>query len=112
MANIYTNAFYDLTTTVKTDVYTCPAGSRVIIQNIQLTCESGTTQVQVYIYDNSAATEYEISHVSVGANTTVNLAKGPVILEENDILRIMANSANVVSGMLSILEINRSDQNG
>ena len=112
MANIYTNAFYDLTTTVKTDVYTCPAGSRVIIQNIQLTCESGTTQVQAYIYDNSAATEYEISHVSVGANTTINLAQGPVILEENDILRIEANSANVVSGTVSILEINRSDENG
>ena len=112
MANIYTNAFFDLTTTDKIDIYTCPAGSRVIIQNIQLTCESGTTQVQVYIYDNSAATEYEISHVSVGANTTVNLAKGPIVLEENDVLRIEANSANVVSGTVSILEINRSDENG
>jgi len=112
MANIYKNAFFDLTTTDKIDIYTCPAGSRVIIQNIQLTCESGTTQVQVYIYDNSAATEYEISHVSVGANTTVNLAKGPIVLEENDVLRIEANSANVVSGTVSILEINRSDENG
>jgi len=112
MANIYTNAFFDLTTTDKIDIYTCPAGSRVIIQNIQLTCESGTTQVQAYIYDNSAATEYEISHVSVGANTTVNLAKGPIVLEENDVLRIEANSANVVSGTVSILEINRSDENG
>ena len=112
MANIYTNAFFDLTTTDKIDIYTCPAGSRVIIQNIQLTCESGTTQVQAYIYDNSAATEYEISHISVGANTTVNLAKGPIVLEENDVLRIEANSANVVSGTVSILEINRSDENG
>jgi len=112
MANIYKNAFFDLTTTDKIDIYTCPAGSRVIIQNIQLTCESGTTQVQAYIYDNSAATEYEISHVSVGANTTVNLAKGPIVLEENDVLRIEANSANVVSGTVSILEINRSDENG
>jgi len=112
MANIYTNAFFDLTTTDKIDIYTCPAGSRVIIQNIQLTCESGTTQVQAYIYDNSAATEYEISHVSVGANTTVNLAKGPIVLEENDVLRIEANSVNVVSGTVSILEINRSDENG
>jgi len=40
------------------------------------------------------------------------MAKGPIILEENDVLRIEANAANVVSGMLSILEINRSDQNG
>jgi len=112
MANIYKNAFYDLTTTDKTDIFTCPAGSRVIIQNIQLTNESGTTQIQVYIYDNSAATEYEIAHDSISANETLNMAKGPVILEENDVLRIEADAANVVSGMVSILEINRSDQNG
>jgi len=112
MANIYRNAFYDLTTTDKTDVFTCPTGSRVIIQNIQLTNETGATQVQVYIYDYSAAAEYEIAHSNVSANATLNMAQGPVILEENDILRIMASSANVVSGMVSILEINRSDQNG
>ena len=36
MANIYGNAFFNLTTTDKTDVYTCPSDSRAIIQNIQL----------------------------------------------------------------------------
>ena len=109
MANIYGNAFFNLTTTNKTDVYTCPSDSRAIIQNIQLTNESGTTQVQVYVYDSSAATEYEISHDSVGANETVNMAKGPVILEESDVLRVQAGSANVVSGMVSILETNRNN---
>ena len=54
MANIYKNAFFNLATTDKTDVYTCPSDSRAIIQNIQLTNESGTTQVEVFVYDNSA----------------------------------------------------------
>jgi len=112
MANIYKNAFFDLNTTNLTTVYTCPSDSRAIVQNIQYTNESGTTQVQVYVTDNSASTTYEINHNSLSANETYNAALGPVILEESDILKIQANAANVLSGTLSILEINRSDQNG
>ena len=112
MANIYKNAFFDLNTTNLTTVYTCPSDSRAIIQNIQYTNESGTTQVQVYVTDNSASTTYEINHNSLSANETYNAALGPVILEESDILKIQANSADVLSGTASILEINRSDQNG
>jgi len=112
MANIYKNAFFDLNTTNLTTVYTCPSDSRAIIQNIQYTNESGTTQVQVYITDNSASTTYEINHNSLSSNQTYNAALGPVILEESDIIKIQANAANVLSGIVSILEINRSDQNG
>ena len=107
MANIYTNAFFDLTTTDLTTIYTCPSDSRTIVQNIQNTNESGTTQVQVYVTDTSASTTYEINHNSLSANETYNAALGPVILEENDILKIQANASNVVSGVVSILEINR-----
>ena len=107
MANIYKNGFFDLTTTALTTVYTCPSDSRAIVQNIQYTNEAGTTQVQVYITDASASTTYEINHNSLSANETYNAALGPVILEENDVLKIQANASNVVSGMVSILEINR-----
>lgn len=112
MANIYKNAFFDLNTTNLTTVYSCPSDSRAIVQNIQYTNESGTTQVQVYVTDNSASTTYEINHNSISANETYNAALGPVVLEESDILKIQANAANVLSGTISILEINRSDQNG
>ncbi|MEL0176724.1 MAG: hypothetical protein VW810_00305 [Pelagibacteraceae bacterium] len=107
MANIYKNAFFDLDTTDITTIYTCPADSRAIIQNIQFTNETGTVQVQVYVTDSSASTTYEINHSSVSANSTTNAALGPVVLEENDILKIQAGTINVISGMVSILEINR-----
>ena len=107
MANIYKNAFFDLSTTDVTTVYTCPSDSRAIVQNIQYTNETGTTQVQVYVTDSSASTTYEINHNSLSANETYNAALGPVILEENDILKIQANATNVISGVVSILEINR-----
>ena len=107
MANIYTNAFFDLSTTDVTTIYTCPSDSRAIVQNIQYTNETGTTQVQIYVTDSSTSTTYEINHNSLSANETYNAALGPVILEENDVLKIQANASNVVSGEVSILEINR-----
>ena len=107
MANIYTNAFFDLSTTDVTTIYTCPSDSRAIVQNIQYTNETGTTQVQIYVTDSSTSTTYEINHNSLSANETYNAALGPVILEENDVLKIQANASNVVSGVVSILEINR-----
>ena len=112
MANTYKNAFFDLGTTDITTVYTCPSNARAIIQNIQYTNETGTVQVQVYVTDSSASTTYEISHSSVSANSTTNAALGPIILEENDILKIQAGTINVISGTISILEISREDQNG
>ena len=107
MANIYTNAFFDLSTTDVTTIYTCPSDSRAIVQNIQYTNETGTTQVQIYVTDSSTSTTYEINHNSLSANETYNAALGPVILEENDVLKIQANASDVVSGVVSILEINR-----
>jgi hypothetical protein len=46
MANIYKNAFYDPTTTASTTLYTAPANGRGIIQNIQVTNESGSKYVK------------------------------------------------------------------
>jgi hypothetical protein len=42
MANFYKNAFYDPTVTTAVAVYTCPANANAIIQNIQVTNESGS----------------------------------------------------------------------
>ena len=61
MANVYKNKFYDPTSTAQSTVYTCNATARAIIQNIQITNESGSKTVKAYIYDNSASTTYTIA---------------------------------------------------
>jgi hypothetical protein len=38
------------------------------------------------------------------------MLKGPMILEESQTLSVSAGTANVISGILSILEINRNEQ--
>ena len=106
MSNVYKNAIYKPTTTANTTVYTCNVTARAVIQTIQLTNQSGSHVVEVFIYDSSATTTTEIAHISLGSNSTENVAKGPIILEEGDALLISAGST-VVKGIVSILEVNR-----
>ena len=112
MANFYKNAFYDPSTTAAVTVYTCPSNANAIIQNIQVTNESGSKNVKTYIYDSSVTTTFEIAFAAISGPTICNLAKGPIILEENDSLLFDTTVTTSVSGTISILEINRSDQNG
>ena len=108
MANIYKNAFYDPTGTSAETVYTVPSDSRAIIQNIQITNESGSKVVKSSVTDSSASTDYQIAYADISGPTICNIAKGPVILEENDVLKIETSVTSGISGIISILEINRS----
>ena len=108
MANIYKNAQFDLTTTNATDVYTVPSNSRAIIQNIHMAnIGSGNVVVHAHIYDSSVTTQFTFAKHTIAANESQSVSDGTVILEENDILRVQAASANDIEGTVSILEINR-----
>ena len=108
MANIYKNAQFDLTTTDATDVYTVPSNSRAIIQNIHMAnIGSGNVVVHAHIYDSSVTTQFTFAKHTIAANESQSVSDGTVILEENDILRVQAASADDIEGTVSILEINR-----
>tara|TARA_E500000178_G_scaffold325194_1_gene352363 strand:- start:631 stop:957 length:327 start_codon:yes stop_codon:yes gene_type:complete len=107
MANIYKNAFYDPSVTTAVTVYTVPSDSRAIVQNIQITNESGTKVAKVSVTDSSASTDYQIAYASITGPTICNVAKGPVVLEENDVLKIETSVTAGISAIISILEINR-----
>jgi hypothetical protein len=108
MANIYKNAFYDPTSTSAETVYTVPSDSRAIVQNIQITNESGSKVAKVSITDSSATTDYQVAYADITGPTICNVAKGPVVLEENDVLKIESSVTSGISAIVSILEINRS----
>jgi len=108
VANIYKNAQFDLTTTNATDVYTVPSNSRAIVQNIHMAnIGSGNVVVHAHIYDSSVTTQFTFAKHTIAANESQSVSDGTVILEENDILRVQAASANDIEGTVSILEINR-----
>ena len=113
MANIYKNAFFAGTTTNAVTVYAAPANGRGIIQNIQVTNESGSKVIKAKINDSSNSnTSNLIAYASISGPTICNIAKGPIILEENDALTLETNVTTNVKAVCSILEISREDQNG
>ena len=112
MANFYKNAFYDPTVTTAVTTYTCPSNANAIIQNVQVTNESGSKVVKTHVTDSSASTSFVVAYASVTGPTICNLAKGPITLEENDSIAIESSTTSAISATLSILEISREDQNG
>ena len=112
MANFYKNAFYDPTVTTAVTTYTCPSNANAIIQNVQVTNESGSKVVKTHVTDSSASTSFVVAYASVTGPTICNLAKGPIILEENDSIALETSDTSGISATLSILEISREDQNG
>ena len=107
MANVYKNAFFDPANTSPVSVYTVPSNARAIVQNIQLTNESGSKVAKVSVTDSSASTDYQVAYANISGPTICNVAKGPVVLEENDVLKIESSVTSGISGIISILEINR-----
>ena len=108
MANRYINKFYDPSDTSQVNLYTSPSNGRAIIQNIQIVNESGTKTVKIFITDSSASTTYQVAYASITGATTCNMAKGPLILEESDVLILQTTDTSGISATISILEFDRT----
>ena len=105
MSNTYKSTFFSLTTTNQTTVYTVPAGVKALVRTIQLTNHTGNTNVEVFVTDTSATLTVEIAHITMSARSTENFAKGTIILDAGDIIKITADTANRVTGTIAVLEI-------
>jgi hypothetical protein len=112
MANFYKNAFYDPSTTDAVTLYTAPTNANAIIQNIQITNESGSKIVRARVTDSSASTSFVVAYASVTGPTICNIAKGPIILEESDSISLESSTTSAITASLALLEISREDQNG
>jgi len=109
MANRYKNANFDLTTTDVTDVYTVPAESRAIVQNIHAAnVGAANTEIKAFIYDDSASRAYQFAEHTINSGDSRSMSDGPVILEENDKLQLQAGAVDIFEGTVSILEFDRT----
>ena len=107
MANIFKNEMFALANTGSNLVYTTPSDSRALIKTVQVTNEGANTLVTVT--SNNTTNNFKTSIQDVTSNTHVNMIDGPLVLEESQTLSITANVANTISGVVSILEINRNE---
>ena len=107
MANNYKNAKVDLTTTSATTLYTCPAATTSLVKSILVSNDSASADtITVTITDADAAVFSLYKVKAVAANTTVELLTAPLVVQENEILKFTAATANRLHVVASFLEIN------
>ena len=106
MANNFKNAKIDLTTTNATVLYTCPSATTSVVKSILASEDSGNADtITVTLTDASAAVFSLFKVKAVGANATVELLTAPLVLEEGEILKATAATANRLHVVASLLEV-------
>ena len=106
MANQYKNAKVDLTATTATTLYTCPTATTAIIKSILVSEDSGNADtITVTITDSASAVFSVFKTKAVGANTTVELLTAPLAIEESEIVKVTAATADRLHVVASLLEV-------
>ena len=106
MANNYKNAKIDLTTTDVTTLYTAPGSTTAIVKSILVSEDSGNADTITLTLTNSASAVFSLFKTkAVGANITVELLTAPLVVQESEILKITAATANRLHVTASILEV-------
>ena len=105
MANSFVNKKVDLTTTCATTLYTVPSATTAIIKSILVSEDSGNADtITVTITDASDAIFSLFKTKSISANGTTELLSAPLVLEESEILKVTAATANRLHVVLSALQ--------
>ena len=106
MANQYKNAKVDLTTTNATTLYTCPTAKTAIVKSILVSEDSGNADTITVTLTDAATAVFSVFKVkAVGANATVELLTAPIVVEESEILKVTAATANRLHVVASFLEV-------
>jgi len=106
MAHNYKNAKADLTATTATTLYTCPSATTAIVKSILVSEDSGNADtITVTLTDSSAAVFSLFKTKAISANTTVELLTAPLVVEESEIVKVTAATANRLHVTASLLEV-------
>jgi|TARA_R100001163_G_C4867065_1_gene70679 pyridoxal/pyridoxine/pyridoxamine kinase len=105
MANTYTNAKIDLTSTSATTLYTCAASTTAIVKSILVSEDSGNADTITVTLTNDSDVFSLFKTKSISANGTVELLSAPMVLQATEILKVTAATANRLHVVASILEI-------
>ena len=105
MANTYTNAKVDLTSTSVTTLYTCAASTTAIVKSIIVSEDSGNADTITVTLTNGSDIFSLFKTKSISANATAELLSAPLVLQATEILKVTAATANRLHVVASILEI-------
>jgi len=105
LANSFVNKKVDLSSTSATTLYTVPSATTAIIKSILVSEDSGNADtITVTITDTSDVVFSVFKTKSISANGTTELLTAPLVLQESEVLKVTAATANRLHVILSALE--------
>jgi len=108
LANTFVNKKKDLTTTSATTIYTIPSATTSIIKSILVSEDSGNADtITVTITDTSDAVFSLFKTKAISANATTELLTAPLVMEESEVLKVTAATANRLHVVVSALEVKK-----
>jgi hypothetical protein len=106
LANTFVNKKADLTSTSATTIYTVPSATTAVIKSILVSEDSGNADtITITITDTSDAVFSLFKTKAISANATTELLSAPLVLQESEVLKVTAATANRLHVVLSALEI-------
>ena len=110
MANTFVNKKVDLTGTSATTLYTVPTAVTAVVKSILVSEDSGNADtITVTIPDTDDAVFSLFKTKAISANATSELLSAPLVVQEREIVKVTAATANRLHVVLSALEIKKRD---
>ena len=112
MTITYKSATFDLTTTNVTTILTVPSNATVIAKSVQAVNDTASdVDTDLILTKSGDTTNYIIGHAILNASMT-NLVLNTLNLEADDVLKMQADTANEITGVVTYALIDRSQENG
>lgn len=111
MTNFFKSETFNLTTTNLTTALTIATSAVAIVKTVQAVHDTASNVDTDLYLKKSGGSDVQIAHAQIN-KSTVNLVENVINLEGGDILKLQADTANEITGQISYLLIDRSQENG
>jgi len=106
MSNAFVNKKTDLTSTSATTLYTVPTATTAVLKSILVSEDSGNADtITITLTDADAAVFSLFKTKAISANATTELLTAPLVVQESEIIKVTAATANRLHVVISALEI-------
>ena len=107
MADLFLNKKVDLTTTDNTSLYTVPVSATALVKSILVSNDDSSNACEITVtLLNTGDTVFSLfKQKDVSAKTTVELLTHPLVLNQDEEIKVQAENANDLHVVLSALEI-------
>jgi len=107
LADLFLNKKVDLTTTDNTSLYTVPVSATALVKSILVSNDdaSNACEITVTLLNTDDTVFSLFKQTDVSAKTTVELLTHPLVMNEDEEIKVQAENANDLHVVLSALEI-------